>query len=48
MDVTADALLSSLEPARRATLIAQPGPDRTYRFDIRLQGEAETVFLEFC
>ena len=34
---------------RRATLLAQPqeGAHRTYRFDIRLQGEGETVFLEF-
>ncbi|MFI0778101.1 protocatechuate 3,4-dioxygenase subunit alpha [Streptomyces sp. NPDC021212] len=44
----ADQLLAALDPARRETLVAtaepQPG---TYRFDIRLQGEGETVFLEF-
>jgi len=44
----ADPLLAALDPARRETLVAtaepQPG---TYRFDIRLQGEGETVFLEF-
>ncbi|MEW9531021.1 protocatechuate 3,4-dioxygenase subunit alpha [Microbispora sp. NPDC049125] len=40
-----DPLLDSLEPARRATLVAEPeGPD-AYRFDVRLQGERETVFL---
>lgn len=43
-----DPLLAALDPARRETLVAtaepQPG---TYRFDIRLQGEGETVFLEF-
>ncbi|MEV0226560.1 protocatechuate 3,4-dioxygenase subunit alpha [Streptomyces sp. NPDC050704] len=42
-----DALLDSLPAERRATLIAAEGPNRTYRFDIRLQGEGETVFLEF-
>ncbi len=44
---TADELLSALPPDRRATLIAAPEPNRTYRFDIRLQGEGETVFLDF-
>ncbi|GHH82499.1 protocatechuate 3,4-dioxygenase subunit alpha [Streptomyces sulfonofaciens] len=42
-----DALLASLPEQRRATLVARPEPHRTYRFDIRLQGEAETVFLQF-
>ncbi|KAA0940052.1 protocatechuate 3,4-dioxygenase subunit alpha [Streptomyces apricus] len=46
-----DPLLDSLSAERRATLIAA-GPaardaSRAYRFDIRLQGEGETVFLEF-
>ncbi|WP_067499490.1 protocatechuate 3,4-dioxygenase subunit alpha [Actinoplanes sp. TFC3] len=40
----ADALLTSLSAQRRATLIAQAEP-RGLRFDIRLQGEGETVFL---
>jgi protocatechuate 3,4-dioxygenase alpha subunit len=43
----ADALLDSLPAERRATLVAAEGERRTYRFDIRLQGEGETVFLEF-
>ncbi|MEV6504654.1 protocatechuate 3,4-dioxygenase subunit alpha [Streptomyces sp. NPDC051642] len=43
----ADPLLSGLDPARRDTLIAQDDGRGTYRFDIRLQGEGETVFLEF-
>ncbi|WP_369031857.1 protocatechuate 3,4-dioxygenase subunit alpha [Streptomyces adonidis] len=43
----ADPLLDSLSAERRATLIAAEGDRRTYRFDIRLQGEGETVFLEF-
>ncbi|MFJ6572598.1 protocatechuate 3,4-dioxygenase subunit alpha [Streptomyces sp. NPDC091292] len=42
-----DPLLDALPDERRATLVARPGPHRTYRFDIRLQGEGETVFLEF-
>lgn len=44
----ADPLLNRIEsPARRRTLIAprDPGAPR-YRFDIRLQGEDETVFLD--
>lgn len=41
---TADPLLSSLDPADRATLIAVPDGD-ALRFDIRLQGEGQTVFL---
>ena len=40
----ADPLLASLEPARRATLIAAAEPGG-YRFDIHLQGDDETVFL---
>lgn len=42
-----DALLSSLDADRRQTLVAQREADGTLRFDIRLQGEGETVFLEF-
>jgi protocatechuate 3,4-dioxygenase, alpha subunit len=45
----ADPLLASLPPERAATLVAAPdgwfgGPG--YRFDVRLQGAGETVFLE--
>ncbi|WBB61855.1 protocatechuate 3,4-dioxygenase subunit alpha [Streptomyces sp. WMMC500] len=43
----ADPLLAALPRQRRATLIAVAGDNRGYRFDIRLQGAAETVFLEF-
>jgi protocatechuate 3,4-dioxygenase alpha subunit len=45
--LAADPLLSGLEAERRDTLIATDGGHGTYRFDIRLQGEGETVFLEF-
>jgi protocatechuate 3,4-dioxygenase alpha subunit len=42
-----DPLLSMIEdPPRRATLIAQPDGSGTWRMDIRLQGEGETVFIE--
>ena len=43
----ADALLSSLAPDERATLIATRTPDGYLTHDIRLQGEKETVFLAF-
>jgi protocatechuate 3,4-dioxygenase alpha subunit len=44
-----DPLLAALPAARRATLIARPEPGEPagYRWDIRLQGDGETVFLEF-
>ncbi|MEV4299069.1 protocatechuate 3,4-dioxygenase subunit alpha [Microbispora rosea] len=42
-----DPLLGSLDPAGRATLLARPEGQDVYRFDVRLQGEQETVFLEF-
>jgi protocatechuate 3,4-dioxygenase, alpha subunit len=44
-----DPLLSALPPDSRATLIARPsgsGAERALRFDIVLQGEDETVFLD--
>ena len=40
-----DPLLSSLDPDRRATLLAA-AEDGGYRFDIHLQGDDETVFFE--
>ncbi len=42
-----DPLLSSLEPERRRTLIARRDPDGGLTWDIRLQGDGETVFLDF-
>ncbi|MFF9489712.1 protocatechuate 3,4-dioxygenase subunit alpha [Streptomyces sp. NPDC014676] len=45
--LAADPLLSRLDTARRDTLVAGEEGAGTYRFDIRLQGEGETVFLEF-
>jgi protocatechuate 3,4-dioxygenase, alpha subunit len=43
---TDDAFLNELAEDRRATLVAT-AEERGYLFDIRLQGEGETVFLAF-
>jgi protocatechuate 3,4-dioxygenase alpha subunit len=40
-----DPLLGSLPADRRASLVATPAPDG-YRFDVYLQGDQETVFLD--
>ncbi len=41
----ADPVLAGVDPARRHTLVAR-AVDGGYRFDIRLQGEDETVFFD--
>jgi protocatechuate 3,4-dioxygenase alpha subunit len=41
----ADPLLATVDPDRRATLVGT-AVDGGYRFDIRLQGPGETVFLD--
>lgn len=46
-DAPADPLLDRLPADRRRTLLAEPGADGSYRFDVRLQGEDETVFLDY-
>ncbi|MBF9059855.1 protocatechuate 3,4-dioxygenase subunit alpha [Rhodobacterales bacterium HKCCSP123] len=46
-DNSADPLLARIDPPTRAqTLIAQRMAPEAYRFNIRLQGEGETVFLD--
>ena len=40
----ADPVLSGLDEAERATLVAQP-EDGGLRFDIRLQGDGQTTFF---
>ncbi|MET0350483.1 MAG: protocatechuate 3,4-dioxygenase [Rhizobacter sp.] len=40
-------LLKQVPAERRATLIAKPGPDGTFQWDLHLQGPAETVFFDF-
>ncbi|MEV0096651.1 protocatechuate 3,4-dioxygenase subunit alpha [Streptomyces sp. NPDC050738] len=47
LDHGLDPLLTALPEERRRTLLAAAGPQGTYRFDVRLQGEGETVFLDF-
>jgi len=42
---TGDPLLATLPVARRATLLARAEEGR-WRWDVRLQGDGETVFLE--
>ena len=44
---SADAVLNAVPADRRSTLIAVEGNPAEYRFDIRLQGDGETVFLDF-
>ncbi|MFV3074888.1 protocatechuate 3,4-dioxygenase subunit alpha [Niveispirillum fermenti] len=41
-----DPILDLVPPARRATLLAVPAGEGHYRFDIRLQGDGETVFFD--
>jgi protocatechuate 3,4-dioxygenase alpha subunit len=41
-----DPILSLVPPERRATLIAQHTGNDRYRFDLRLQGDRETVFFD--
>lgn len=46
-DSAADPLLARIEQRPRVeTLMARPEGQGAYRFDIRLQGEGETVFLD--
>ncbi len=40
-----DPVLAAVPAHRRPTLVAVPAGDGTYRFDVRLQGEGETVFF---
>ncbi|MBO1739734.1 protocatechuate 3,4-dioxygenase subunit alpha [Leifsonia sp. TF02-11] len=42
-----DPFLQTIAEDRRDTLRAVRDGERSYRFDIRLQGEGETVFLDF-
>ena len=41
-----DAVLAQVPADRRGTLIAKREADGAYRFDIRIQGDDETVFFE--
>lgn len=47
-DNTADPILIRIEHQNRVpTLIAEKTGDADYRFDIRLQGDGETIFFDF-
>jgi protocatechuate 3,4-dioxygenase alpha subunit len=41
-----DAILALVPETRRATLLARTVGDDAYRFDLRLQGDGETVFFD--
>ena len=43
-----DVVFLRVPPERRSTLIARDEGERVYRFDIVLQGRAETVFFDFA
>jgi protocatechuate 3,4-dioxygenase, alpha subunit len=45
--LAADPLLRSLEPERRATLVATSETPGHHRFDVHLQGDRETVFVDW-
>lgn len=45
--LAADPLLSSLPASRRATLVATRESDKSLHHNFHLQGDEETVFLEF-
>jgi protocatechuate 3,4-dioxygenase alpha subunit len=42
-----DRVLAAVPADRRATLVSVSDAASSYRFDIRLQGDGETVFLDF-
>jgi protocatechuate 3,4-dioxygenase alpha subunit len=45
-----DLVLRSVPAERRSTLVAEltePGPPSVYHFDVRFQGDDETVFFDF-
>lgn len=46
--LAADPLLASLDESERATLVARRTPGGNLEHDVRLQGEGETVFLDYA
>ncbi|MER5623918.1 protocatechuate 3,4-dioxygenase subunit alpha [Streptosporangium sp. NPDC002544] len=38
---------AEVDPSRRSTLVATPEGERSHRFDVRLQGDGETVFFAY-
>jgi len=45
-DSSEDPVLQSVEPSRRAALVARKNNPASYRFDIRLRGAEETPFFD--
>ena len=45
-DLASDVVLAHVPEGRRPTLLAQPGGPGAWAFDLRLQGDAETVFFD--
>ena len=45
--VPEDPLLDRIDPARRGTLLARADGPASYQFDLHLQGDHETVFLDY-
>lgn len=45
--IPADPLLSAIAVERRETLLARADGPGSYRFDVHLQGDRETVFLDY-
>ena len=46
-DAPPSPLLDQVPGERRDTLLARRQPDGTYRWDIRMQGDGETVFFDY-
>lgn len=46
-DAPSSPLLAQVPDERRATLLARRQPDGSYRWDIRMQGDGETVFFDY-
>lgn len=46
-DAPPSPVLAQVPEERRATLLARRQPDGSYRWDIRMQGEHETVFFDY-
>lgn len=46
-ELAVDAVLQAVPADRRATLIAEPDGQASYRWDVILQGQGETAFFEW-
>ncbi|MUI11238.1 protocatechuate 3,4-dioxygenase [Massilia dura] len=46
-DAPLSPILAQVPEARRGTLLARRQPDGSYRWDIRMQGDGETVFFDY-